>query len=306
MNLQVNNFNNQEHQRKNQQNSMQQKNITTTDGADSQVNQYTNRSNTAKGTGRNNKEKESLYQTPDQDGNLRAYNEIDDSTAEDQRSGIKQSKKKNKQSFNKNFMEMNKQVKTLKEIYSENSQKKKERMSEVMQRKSQNSWMGVSMMLTRKESPSRASDWNSMQLKQKLMEQQPSQTGAKNQSNTFIIDHETAANNVEAKQMNAFSTNPKEKAWFKTNASEIMQLSSVKTLDVPKGEESAVLPCKKNGVQDKHNLNYSKAYENSNYVKEGDIPDQYKSHREVKPVVHNINNHQVQSQRLKNLSSNVF
>jgi len=85
-----------------------------------------------------------------------------------------------------------------------------------------------------------------------------------------------------------------------------MTLTSVKTLDVPKGEESEVLPCKKNGVQDKLSLNQSKAYENSNYVKEKDIPDQYKSHREVKPVVHNLNNHQVQSQRLKNLSSNVF
>jgi len=92
-------------------------------------------------------------------------------------------------------------------------------------------------------------------------------------SNTFITDHETAANNVEAKKSNGFSTNSKEKAWHKTNASEIMSLTSVKTLDVPKGEESAVLPCKKNGVQDKLTLNYSKAYENSNYVKESDIPD---------------------------------
>jgi len=47
----------------------------------------------------------------------------------------------------------------------ENSQKKKERLSEVMQRKSQNSWMGVSMMLTRKDSPSRATDWESLKLK---------------------------------------------------------------------------------------------------------------------------------------------
>lgn len=41
-------------------------------------------------------------------------------------------------------------------------------------------------------------------------------------------------------------------------------------------------------------------------MKEEDISDQYRSHREVKQVVHNLNNSQVQSMRMKTLSSNVF
>lgn len=75
-----------------------------------------------------------------------------------------------------------------------------------------------------------------------------------------------------------------------TNSSDVNFLHSYKALDVPKGEESKVIPAKKIGVPEKLNLNQSKSYINSDYVKEEDIPDQYKSHKEVPKIVHNLNN----------------
>eukprot|EP00347_Sterkiella_histriomuscorum_P016152 403354281 len=247
------------------------------------------------------------------------YRSQDEEQSQDQQQnnsaikGSQQSRKNRGHNYNKNgknFLEMNKQVKTKKELQNESIMKQKERMSDVQMRKSQQSFMGYSMMSStlKRDVPSRANDWHTMSLNHKLLDSAPAKTGVTNKSNTFIIDHDSQANSVEPSNSmsKTFTQTPKEKAWHRTNASEIVLLNSYKTLDVPKGEEGTLLPCKKVGVPEKLNLNQSKTLYNSNYNKEEEIRDQYKSHREVKSVVHNLNNPQVQSQRAKTFSSNVF
>lgn len=86
-----------------------------------------------------------------------------------------------------------------------------------------------------------------------------------NKSNNFIIDHDTASQQVEPQSdalVRTFTQSSKEKSFLRTNASDINFLNSVKTLEVQKGDENPVLPCKKTGVDQKLNLNQSKAYVN--------------------------------------------
>jgi hypothetical protein len=53
----------------------------------------------------------------------------------------------------------------------------------------------------------------------------------------------------------SFAQTKKEKAYQMTNCSDINFLRSFKTLDVPKGEESRLIPGKKCGQSEKWNLN---------------------------------------------------
>lgn len=63
-----------------------------------------------------------------------------------------------------------------------------------------------------------------------------------------------------------------------TNSSTINMQNSYKTLDCPEKPEGAIFPATKNGVDQKYNLNQSKVFGNSHYVKEEDIKDGFSSH----------------------------
>lgn len=76
-------------------------------------------------------------------------------------------------------------------------------------------------------------------------------------SDKTIVDHDTSvysvgqANNLGA----AFSKNKKEKAYHLTNSSSVNMMPSYKTLDCPEKPEDRLLPCTKNGVDLKFNVN---------------------------------------------------
>ena len=83
---------------------------------------------------------------------------------------------------------------------------------------------------------------------------------------SVVFDHESSYCQNENKNVSnlggSFSQSKKEKAYHMTNSSDVNFLHSFKALDVPKGEESKVIPAKKLGVPAKLNLNQSKSYAN--------------------------------------------
>jgi hypothetical protein len=80
--------------------------------------------------------------------------------------------------------------------------------------------------------------------------------GQKNKT-TLSMDHESSYVQPEpvSNLGESFSQSKKEKAYHMTNSSDINFLRSFKTLDVPKGDESRLIPGKKCGQSEKWNLN---------------------------------------------------
>jgi len=87
---------------------------------------------------------------------------------------------------------------------------------------------------------------------------------------SIVFDHESSyyqnENNNVSNLGGSFSQTKKEKAYHMTNSSDVNFLHSYKALDVPKGEESKVIPAKKIGVPEKLNLNQSKSYINVDWL----------------------------------------